>query len=140
MPSRHDLGTTSVLVRTNPLFHNRRPRRLFCYLPIIPRLQGFFQNPSKVEQLLYRHRYQHVPGTIADAFDGQNYRNLRKKKVVVDGEELPHCYFSGKNDISLSICTDSYLLFDRRRKGHNVSSMPAAAFRPAPKLALQLSA
>ncbi|KAJ7621834.1 hypothetical protein B0H17DRAFT_887211, partial [Mycena rosella] len=93
-----------------------RPRRLFCYLPIIRRLQGFFMNHKKVEQLLYRHNYQRNPGAISDVFDGQHYRDLRKKKVVVNGEELPHCYFSGKYDISLSACTDSYLLFERRRK------------------------
>ncbi|KAJ7457316.1 hypothetical protein FB451DRAFT_1274566, partial [Mycena latifolia] len=47
-------------------------------------------------------------------FDGEHYRDLCKK-VVVDGNELSHCYFSGKFDIALSICTDSYLLFERRR-------------------------
>ncbi|KAJ7466343.1 hypothetical protein FB451DRAFT_1093297, partial [Mycena latifolia] len=93
-----------------------RPRRLFCYLAIIPRLQGYFMNPKKVEQLLYRHNYKHIPGTISDVFDGEHYRNLCKKKVVVDGNELSHCYFSGKFNIALSICTDSYLLFERRRK------------------------
>jgi hypothetical protein len=29
-----------------------KPRRLFCYLPIIPRLQGYFQNPEMVKRLL----------------------------------------------------------------------------------------
>lgn len=66
-----------------------RPRRLFCYLPIILRLQGFFQIPKKVEQLLYRHNYEHIPGTISDVFDSENYRNLRKRKVVVDARSSP---------------------------------------------------
>ncbi|KAJ6545534.1 hypothetical protein B0H19DRAFT_1266953 [Mycena capillaripes] len=100
-----------------------RPRRLFCYLPIIPRLQGFFQNPKKVEQLLYRHK--HIPGTICDVFDSDNYRNLRKTKVVVDDQGLSHCYFSSKYDIALSICTDSYLLFERRRKGPSATPILA---------------
>ena len=26
----------------------KKPRRLFCYLPLIPRLQGFFMNPKKL--------------------------------------------------------------------------------------------
>ncbi|KAJ7247743.1 hypothetical protein C8J57DRAFT_1240684 [Mycena rebaudengoi] len=94
-----------------------KPRRLFCYLPIIPRLQGFFINPKKVEALLYRHNYVHNPDKVSDVFDGQHYRSLLTKKVVVDGKELSHRYFSGKYDIALGICIDSYLLFQGRRKG-----------------------
>ncbi|KAJ6472219.1 hypothetical protein C8R47DRAFT_953911, partial [Mycena vitilis] len=33
---------------------NDKARRLFCYLPIIPRLQGFFNNPKTIESLSYR--------------------------------------------------------------------------------------
>ncbi|KAF7335395.1 hypothetical protein MVEN_02192100 [Mycena venus] len=110
-----------------------RPRRLFCYLPLIPRLQGYFMSPQKVQQLLYRHNYKHKSGTIADVFDGEHYRNLCKKKVVVDGKELPHNYFSGKNDIALSICTDSYLLFDRRRKGPSATAILAKNYNIVPE-------
>ena len=46
-----------------------KPRRMFAYLPIIPRLQGFFQNPKSAERLLYRHNYQHVPGEISTALN-----------------------------------------------------------------------
>src|ERR1700761_3956814 len=30
-------------------------RRQFCYVPLIPRLQGFFQSCDKIKQLRYRH-------------------------------------------------------------------------------------
>ncbi|KAJ7173917.1 hypothetical protein C8R43DRAFT_873458, partial [Mycena crocata] len=90
-----------------------KPRRLFCYLPIIPRLQGYFHNPKMVERLLYRHRYRHKHGTIADVFDSIHYRTLRKEKVVVDNQELPHKYFSDKYDIALGVCLDGFLLFKR---------------------------
>ncbi|KAF8160562.1 hypothetical protein K438DRAFT_1463706, partial [Mycena galopus ATCC 62051] len=93
-----------------------KPRRLFCYLPLIPHLQGFFMNPKKIEQLLYRHNYQSIPDTISDVFDSQHYKELLTRKVVVDGKELGHCYFSGMYHIALGACTDSYLLFERRRK------------------------
>ncbi|KAJ7271371.1 hypothetical protein B0H12DRAFT_731303 [Mycena haematopus] len=73
-----------------------KPRRLFCYLPIIPRLQGYFQNPDMAKVLLYRHTYKHEPNTIADVFDAAHYRTLRKQNVVVDGETLAYKYFSGK--------------------------------------------
>lgn len=95
----------------------RKPRRLFCFLPIIPRLQGYFQNAKMVEQLLYRHKYEHKPGIIADVFDSLHYRTLRKQQVVVDGKTLPHKYFSGKYDVALGVCLDSYLLFKRNRGG-----------------------
>ncbi|KAJ7114526.1 hypothetical protein C8R43DRAFT_903057, partial [Mycena crocata] len=88
-----------------------KPRRMFCYLPIIPRLQGFFQNPKSIERLLYRANYEHIPDTISDVFDGQHYRDLCDQHVVVDGETLEHKYFSGKYDVCLGVCTDSYLLF-----------------------------
>ncbi|KAJ7083126.1 hypothetical protein B0H15DRAFT_749862, partial [Mycena belliarum] len=88
-----------------------KPRRMFCYLPLIPRLQGLFLNPKMIDRLLYRHNYTHVPGSISDVFDGEHYRNLRKQNVVVDGKTLPHKYFSGQFDICLGVCTDSYLLF-----------------------------
>ncbi|KAJ7450206.1 hypothetical protein FB451DRAFT_1527969, partial [Mycena latifolia] len=93
-----------------------KPRRLFCYIPIIPRLQAYFLNPKMSEQLLYRHSYKHVPNTIADVFDGIHYRTLCRQNVVVDGQELPHKYFSGKYDAALGVCLDSYLLFKRNRK------------------------
>lgn len=94
-----------------------KPRRLFCYIPIIPRLQGYFQNPKLVELLLYRHHYQHKSGTIADVFDSAHYRTLRKQNVVVDDETLGHKYFSGKYDVALGVCLDGYLLFKRNRSG-----------------------
>lgn len=50
-----------------------KSRRMFAYLPIIPRLQGYFQNPKSSERLLYRHNYRHVPGQISDVFDCDHY-------------------------------------------------------------------
>ncbi|KAJ7608961.1 hypothetical protein DFH06DRAFT_901759, partial [Mycena polygramma] len=88
-----------------------KSRRMFAYLPIIPRLQGFFQNPKSIDRLLYRHDYVHVPGTISDVFDGEHYRTLLNQNVVVDGITLPHKYFSGKYDVCLGVAMDSYLLF-----------------------------
>ncbi|KAJ7477662.1 hypothetical protein FB451DRAFT_1032831, partial [Mycena latifolia] len=88
-----------------------KPRRLFPYLPIIPRLQGYFQNPKMVERLLYRHNYKHRPNTIADIFNSAHYRTLRQQNVIVDGKTLSHKYFSGKYDIALGAALDGFLLF-----------------------------
>ena len=99
-----------------------RARRLFCYLPIIPRLQGFFQSEKKIQDLLYRHTYVSIPGTIADVFDSDLYKELLETYVVVDGETLGHKYFSSKHDIAFSLALDGYLLYKRRRGGP--SAMP----------------
>ena len=92
-------------------------RRLFMYLPIIPRLQALFRKPEVIESLSYRHNYVHHPGQIRDVFDAQHYRSLLRKKVVVDGVTQPYRYFSGEHDITFAIATDGYLLFKRRRSG-----------------------
>ncbi|KAF7358774.1 hypothetical protein MSAN_01216400 [Mycena sanguinolenta] len=115
-----------------------KPRRLFCYLPLIPRLQGFFMNPKKIEQLRYRHSYQSIPGTISDVFDCEHYKQLCTQKVVVDGNELGHCYFSGEFDIALGFCTDSYLLFERRWKGPSATPILVDLYSLPPEIRTHL--
>ena len=116
----------------------RKPRRLFPYLPIIPRLQGYFQNPKMVEKLLYRHRYVHEPNTIADVFDGIHYRTLRQQNVVVDGQELPHKYFSGQYDIALGVALDGFLLFKRNRGGPSATPILVQNFCISPEIRTHL--
>jgi len=100
----------------------QQPRRMFCYVPFIPRLQKFFSNPKIIEQLSYRHTYKPNADHISDVFDGEHYHNLQKKIVTIDGISLDHTYFSGEHDIAFSVCLDSYLLYKRRRSGP--SAMP----------------
>jgi len=59
----------------------------------------------------------HVPGTIGDVFDAEHYQTLLKSKVVNDGQEKTWKYFSGKNDIAFSLCTNGYQLYGKKRKG-----------------------
>lgn len=120
------------------LTESGKPRRLFCYLPIIPRLQGAFSNPKKIEELLYRHNYQHRPNEISDVFDGTHYLTLRTKKVTVDGNEYPHNYFSGKYDVALGVCLDSYLLFERRRKGPSATPILVKNYNIKPQVRTHL--
>ncbi|KAF7372602.1 hypothetical protein MVEN_00123100 [Mycena venus] len=117
---------------------SNQPRRLFCYLPIIPRLQGFFRNPRTIETLSYRHNYKHKPGEISDVFDGEHYRTLCRTKVTVDGKQLPHCYFSGKHDMALGICLDSYLLFGRMRKGPSATPILVENYNIRPEIRTHL--
>ncbi|KAG1729422.1 hypothetical protein EDD22DRAFT_788864, partial [Suillus occidentalis] len=93
-----------------------KPRRQFSYMPLVPQLQGLFAQEDTVEKLSYRHQYDHSPGTVNDVFDGEIYRSLQDKFVLVDGIQKNYKYFSGRNDIAFSLATDGYLLFGRYRK------------------------
>lgn len=114
--------------------NTQQPRRTFCYIPFIPRLQNFFANPKTVQELLYRHNYRPSKITISDVFDAEHYRELRKKRVTVDGEELPHMYFSGKHDIAFSVCLDGYLLYKRRRGGPSATPIVIQIYNLPPEV------
>ena len=94
-----------------------KPRQQFMYLPLIPQLQGYFQSTKMIEALSYHAAYDLAKGNISDVFDANHYQWLLCHHVMVDGEKLPHQYFSYSRDIALGLCTDSYLLFRQRCKG-----------------------
>ncbi len=51
-----------------------KPRRRFGYLPLIPRLKGFFQSKQMPALMLYHHDHIHPKdGAISDIFDGEGY-------------------------------------------------------------------
>ena len=117
----------------------QKPRRQFCYIPIIPRLQNFFANTKTIEELLYRHNYHMVPGIISDVFDSEHYRNLTKTTVTVDGKKLAHKYFSGKYDIAFSVCLDGYLLYKRRRGGPSATPIMIQIYNFPPEIRTLIS-
>lgn len=112
----------------------QQPRRTFCYIPLIPRLQNFFANPKSLTELLYRHQYHPSQTAISDVFDAEHYLALCKRKVTVDGQELPHKYFSGKHDIAFSVCFDSYLLYKRRRGGPSATPILVQLYNLPPEI------
>ncbi|KAJ2913165.1 hypothetical protein MD484_g7253, partial [Candolleomyces efflorescens] len=57
------------------------------------------------------------PQVIKDVFDGELYRKLLKKRVIVDRHKQGHKFFSDDRDIALGICQDGFLIFQRNRKG-----------------------
>lgn len=113
-------------------------RRKFSYLPIIPRLQAYFQNEAKVQLLLYRHHFKPCPGTITNIFDGEWYHSLLDTPVTIDGVAQPHCYFNHKYDIALSLAVDSYLLFKRRRGGPCATPILVQNFNVPPQIHTQM--
>ena len=135
-PVLYDCCINSCLCYTGKYKHNKscrfcgqprtlrgRPQRQFSYIPLIPRLQGYFQSEAKINALSYRDNYVHFPGRIRDVFDCQHYRGLLGKKVVVDSHEQAYRYFSNPTDIAFSFCADGYLLFKRRRNGPSATPL-----------------
>lgn len=90
----------------------KKPRKVFNYLPIIPRLIAMYANTKKAQEMRYRgFEHEHTPGKINDVFDSQLYQNLLGKKVVIGEEEASHEYFSSPRDIALGLSTDGFSLF-----------------------------
>jgi hypothetical protein len=118
---------------------DRIPRRQFCYIPLIPRLQRFFSNEKTIKELSYREKYQAKTGVISDVFDGEHYQNLIRTAVEVDGKKLGHRYFSGRNDIAFSICLDGYLLYKRRRGGPSATPIIAQIYNLPPEIRTLIS-
>ena len=118
---------------------NGKPRRKFCYLPLIPRLQGYFQNPRMIERLSYRHSYQYDPNNISDIFDSLHYQTLLKETVFVDGKPLDHSFFSDQHDIAVSVCFDGYLLYNRRRSGPSATPILLQNYNLHPSIRTHMS-
>jgi hypothetical protein len=103
---------------------NQRPRRQFSYLPLVPRLRGFFQNPKMIHQLGYRMRFAPSVDGIRDVFDSEMYKELCDEFVHVDGAPRSYKFFEGKHDIALSLCMDGYLIFGKRGRRNGPSATP----------------
>jgi hypothetical protein len=112
---------------------------MFCYIPLIPRLQKTFANPNITKLLSYRHKYRSDPNSISDVFDGEHYKNLKNTVATVDGIHLPHYYFSGDDDIAFSVCLDSYLLYKRRRGGPSAMPIVLQIYNLPPEIRTHLS-
>ena len=93
-----------------PRRSNHKARRQFTYLPLAPRLQGFFQNPRTIHQLGYRARFEPSVDGVHDVFDSEQYKNLCNKHVSINGVPRPYKFFEGKHDIAMSLCMDSCYL------------------------------
>ena len=59
----------------------------------------------------YRANYKATPDCISDVFDGQHYKKLMQEYVEIDGVQFLHRYFSDPHNVTLALCTDSYLLY-----------------------------
>jgi hypothetical protein len=136
--SYQDLDECPICSETRRNSRNES-RRLFCYIPIIPRLQDYFANEKSLAELQYRHNYTPSNDSISDVFDSEHYRNLCKTRVTVDGRKLPHRYFEGKHDIAFSTCLDSYLLYKRKRGGPSACPILLQIYNLPPEIRTHIS-
>ncbi|KAJ4484511.1 hypothetical protein C8R41DRAFT_737788, partial [Lentinula lateritia] len=92
-------------------------RKCFTYLPIIPHLCSYYRSMSMIDKLKYRGSYVHLPGgPIRDVMDGSHYQHLCKQRVIVDGQELLHTFFSDSRDIMFGLSTDGFAPWKRHKK------------------------
>ncbi|VDC05579.1 unnamed protein product [Peniophora sp. CBMAI 1063] len=94
---------------------NRRPRKRFRYLPIIPRLEALAGSRSAAEKRTYRaHGHKPEDDKIKDYMDSEHYQHLQRTNVIIDGKVLPHRYFQNPRDTALGISTDGFAPFRKR--------------------------
>jgi hypothetical protein len=94
----------------------RVPRRIFLYLPLIPRLKALFRDQAMARKLRYRAQRQTDDYIVRDIFDGKHYNRLRGERVVVGTDTLGHRYFSQPTDIALGLSSDGFGPFKSRKQ------------------------
>ena len=95
----------------------QKSRAQFSYIPLIPRLIAYLSSPHMASVMQYRSQHQHIPGSLRDIFDGENYQALQGAPITVHGEPIdpPAMYFQDPRDIALGLSTDGYGIFTHGR-------------------------
>ena len=113
-------GLTACPKCNEPRYHdsaNQKPRKIFTYLPLIPRLLSFVSHPEQARLMRYRaheHPSSQQPDKMTDVFDASHYQTLLGTRVSVDGSQLEHNFFSDPRDIALGFSTDGFSPFKGR--------------------------
>ncbi|KAE9387079.1 hypothetical protein BT96DRAFT_838180 [Gymnopus androsaceus JB14] len=71
----------------------------------------------------YWHSYISSDTSISDVFNCTAYCQLLGCQVVADGKKLPHTYFSGEHNITLSFYSDGYLVFWKKCQGPSATPL-----------------
>lgn len=117
---------------------SHQPRRRFCYLPVVPRFKAFFQSADMIEKLRYRPDFHYDPNNITDIFSSSRYQEMLHTVVRVDGEPLGHRFFSDSRDIAFGLCTDGFLLFNRKRGGPSATPLLLKIYSLPPSIRTHL--
>jgi hypothetical protein len=78
-----------------------------------------------------------MPGTTADVFNGEHYRNLCKTPVTIGGTPIGHDFSSQPTDIALSLSTDGFGPFKRRK--HTCWPLILFVYNLPPEIRCQLA-
>ncbi|KAF8599809.1 hypothetical protein BDV93DRAFT_448691 [Ceratobasidium sp. AG-I] len=89
----------------------QRPRKMFFYVPLIPRLINMYRDPTMARHLYSRSQRKCAPDGVKDIFDRHFYRRLRKKRVSVAGKTLNHRHCELPTDVALGLSTDGFRPF-----------------------------
>ncbi|THU96634.1 hypothetical protein K435DRAFT_664101, partial [Dendrothele bispora CBS 962.96] len=119
----HESRTVCPFCKEKRFHDDGRPQKTWPYIPIIPRLRGFAMNTQIAAAMQYRHHFTtgtdkscSKPGVIKDVFDGEIYKELRNKHVVVGEQTLSHHYFHDHCDVALGLSTDGFGPFKHRKQ------------------------
>ncbi|KAI0748995.1 hypothetical protein BC629DRAFT_1250904, partial [Irpex lacteus] len=93
-----------------------RPRKVFTYIPLIPRLLALCRDRETAELMSYQLSRPYCPQAINDVFDGRQYRALCDTRVSLNGQEQPYHHFSNPRDIALGLSTDGFTPFKRGKQ------------------------
>ncbi|KAF8830746.1 hypothetical protein HHX47_DHR2001130 [Lentinula edodes] len=114
----HELRQKCPFCNESQYHPDGKPRKIFIYIPIIPRLQAFLMNQKIAQQMQYRHEYCNNSDisssrNINDVFDGDEYLKLQNEFVEVGNRKLSHRYFDDHRDIALGLSMDGFGPFKR---------------------------
>ncbi|KAF6753848.1 hypothetical protein DFP72DRAFT_779410, partial [Ephemerocybe angulata] len=93
---------------------NKKPRKVWKPISIIPQLRALYLNPDMTEKMKYRHDFVPKEGVIQDVYDGLVYAALREKDVVVGEVPQDYKFFCQETDVALGFSTDGFGPFKTR--------------------------
>lgn len=115
------------------------PRKIFVYLPIIPRLQGFYQSPEMINRLRYLPDYVPEEGVMKDVMDSEWFKHVCSHPATVDGVPLKHLPGTFPTDMFVSVAMDGALVNERnRRKGPSATPILAQVLNLPPQIRSQI--
>ena len=93
-------------------------RKIFTYIPLIPRLQALYGNREMALKMRYRHAREgkNNVDAVEDIFDSEQYKTLLEESVHIGETHYDRKYFDDSCEVALGLSTDGFAPFKRRSK------------------------